>query len=245
MSIQHRGSNAGGTRPKSEAASLRVRSPGSLSAWAANSWVEPEASSVRDRLLLAALLAVGRHGYSRFTVGHVVELAGAARGTFYKHFADKTDCFAQAYAAIAETFAARIFVAAGAAPDWRGGVRAGLAEALGLLASEPVVARAVLIESEGAGTRVQTKYAKLTNRFAAALDAARGETVPYRPAQAGTFVVGGIREVVVARLRSGEAAQLPDLLPGLVQFALLPYFGEQIAWAELNAATVRREGDGE
>lgn len=179
------------------------------------------------------------------TVRQVVESAGTAKGTFYKHFSDKADCFAQAYAATAETFAARIAVAAGATPDWRQGVRAGLAELLDLVAAEPVVARAVLIGSEGAGNSVQIRYAKLTNRFAAALDAARGETLPYRPPQAGTFVVGGIREVVVARLRRGETERLADLLPGLVQFALLPYFGEQIAWEELKAATGRREGDGE
>ena len=56
---------------------------------------------------------------------------GGANGSYY--FADKADCFALAYAAIAETFATRIFAAAGAAPDWRGGVRAGLGEALALL----------------------------------------------------------------------------------------------------------------
>lgn len=243
--MQREGSIGGGRRPTGDATSPQVRSRSSLSAGAANSWVEPEPRSTRDRLLLAALLAVGKHGYSQFTVRQVVESAGAAKGTFYKHFSDKADCFAQAYAATAETFAARIVVAAGATPDWRQGVRAGLAELLDLVAAEPVVARAVLIESEAAGNSVQIRYAKLTNRFAAALDAARGETLPYRPPQAGTFVVGGIREVVVARLRSGETERLADLLPGLVQFALLPYFGERIAWEELKAATGRREGDGE
>jgi AcrR family transcriptional regulator len=218
----------------------------SSSSTLATRWIESDAISASERLRLAALLAAGEQGYGQFTVRQVIESAGTAKGTFYKHFSDKADCFAQAYTSAIETFAAQIFAAAGAAPDWRGGVRAGLAELLNLVASDPIVARAVLIAPEAAGARVQARYAEQANRFATALDTARGETLPYRPPQAGTFVLGGIREVVVSRLRSDEEEWWAGLLPGLVQFALLPYFGEQVAWEELKAAaTMREEGDGE
>jgi AcrR family transcriptional regulator len=205
---------------------------------------EARVEVVRRRLLDAALRCAGELGYANFAVRHVVTSAGTSRATFYTHFTDKADCFAQAHAAAAEDLAARIFAAAGAAPDWRQGVRAGLAELLDRVAAKPVLARAVLIDAQSAEAGERVHCAKLTNRIAVALDAARGETVPYRPAQAGTFVVGGIRDVVVARLLSGETGQLADLLPGLVQFALLPYFGEQIAWEELNAASVVAGGEG-
>lgn len=201
--------------------------------------------NARQRLLEAALKCASELGYLNFGVRHIVTSARTSRATFYANFADKADCFTHAHAAAAEYFADRIFAAAGAAPKWRVGVRAGLAEMLDLVASEPVVARAVLIEPECAGSRVQEHCVELANRFAMALDAGRGEPVPHRPPQTGSYVVGGIRDVVVARLRSGENERWVDLLPGLLQFALLPYFGEQVAWQEFNSARLMlRRGDG-
>jgi AcrR family transcriptional regulator len=207
-----------------------------------SSRVELGAKSARQRLLEAALQCASEHGYLNFGVGQIVSSARTSRATFYTHFADKADCFTQAYAAGTEYFAERIFAAAGAAPEWRLGVRAGLAELLELVGSDPVVARAVLIEPEAAGAAVQEHYRRLADRFAAALDAGRGEPLPHRPPQAGSYVVGGIREVIVARLRSGESGRWADLLPGLVQFALLPYFGERVAWEEFNAARLTLRG---
>lgn len=207
-----------------------------------SSRAELGAKSARQRLLEAALQCASERGYLNFGVHHIVSSARTSRATFYANFADKADCFTQAYSAATEFFADRIFAAAGAAPEWRLGVRAGLAELLALIASDPIVARAVLIEPEAAGGRVQERYAKLANRFAAALDAGRGEALPHRPRQAGNYVVGGIREVVVARLRSGESERWADLLPGLVQFALLPYFGEVVAWEEFNATSLMLRG---
>jgi AcrR family transcriptional regulator len=210
-----------------------------------SSRAEPGAKSARQRLLEATLQCASERGYLNFGVRHIVSSARTSRATFYTHFDDKADCFTQAYAAATEYFADRIFAAAGAAPEWRLGVRTGLAELLDLVASDPVVARAVLIEPEAAGGRVQEHYRELASRFAAAFDAGRGEALPHRPPQAGSYVVGGIREVVVAQLRSGASERWADLLPGLLQFALLPYFGEQVAWEEFRNASEAVEEGGE
>ncbi len=209
---------------------------------------ELRAEFVRQRLMAATLQCAGELGYPNFAVRHVIAATRTSRATFYKHFTDKADCFAQAHAAATEDLAARIFAAAGAESDWRSGVRAGLAKLLELVAAEPETARALLIETQAAGKPMRARCAKLTARFAAALDAARGEELPHQPQQAGTYVVGGVSEVVVARLRSGETDRLGELLPGLVQFALLPYFGEQAADQERTAAVEwaarRRGGEG-
>ena len=42
-------------------------------------------------------LVSGELGYEQVAVKHVIERAQASRATFYKHFEDREDCFAQAY----------------------------------------------------------------------------------------------------------------------------------------------------
>ena len=51
----------------------------------------------RLRLTLAMIDAVGHSGYRATTVADVIVAAGASRKTFYKHFADKQECFLAAY----------------------------------------------------------------------------------------------------------------------------------------------------
>jgi len=48
----------------------------------------------REQILAAALDAFGRGGYHGTHVQHVVEAAGVARGTFYRHFKSKHEVFA-------------------------------------------------------------------------------------------------------------------------------------------------------
>ena len=55
----------------------------------------------RLRLLVAMADLVGRDGYAATTVANVLELAGISRKAFYKHFANKQECFLAAYDAIA------------------------------------------------------------------------------------------------------------------------------------------------
>jgi hypothetical protein len=42
-------------------------------------------------------------------------------------------------------------------------------------------------------------------------------------------LMGGIATLVARRLKAGEAARLPDLLPDLVELALAPYLGREQA----------------
>ncbi len=55
-----------------------------------------------------------------------------------------------------------------------------------------------------------------------------GRTAP-SPLIAET-IVGGIYETVYRRIARGDTAELPTLLPDLVESALLPYVGEQRAF---------------
>src|SRR5262245_22536699 len=84
----------------------------------------------RERILEAMLLASGELGYEQVAVRHVIERAQTSRATFYKHFQDREDCFAQAYGETGEWLYRRMIGAAERRGAWREGLRAALAELL-------------------------------------------------------------------------------------------------------------------
>ncbi len=82
----------------------------------------------RERLLEAMLLVSGELGYEQVAVKHVIERARASRATFYKHFEDREDCFAQAHHDASEWLYRRLIGAAKRQQSWREGLRAAMAE---------------------------------------------------------------------------------------------------------------------
>src|SRR3954451_23499013 len=77
----------------------------------------------RERLLEGMLLVSGERGYEQISVQDVIERASTSRATFYKHFEDKEDCFAQAYHEAAEWLYTRLSSLAQRQPSWREGLR--------------------------------------------------------------------------------------------------------------------------
>ena len=194
----------------------------------------------RERLLEAMLLVSGELGYERVAVKHVIERAGASRATFYKHFEDREDCFAQAHLGASEWLYRRLIGAARRQPSWREGLRAAMAELLEFCANQPEIAKALFVEVHAAGPRALAQRADLMERLSRALDSARRE-IPSRqapPPVTSTFMVGAIDTLVCAKLMDGDAKRAPEMLPGLLHFVVMQYFGDKAAWEEMTAASV-------
>ena len=194
----------------------------------------------RERLLEAMLLVSGEIGYEQVAVKHVIERAKASRATFYKRFEDREDCFAQAYHDASEWLYQRLIGAAKRQPTWREGLRAAMAELLEFCANQPAIAKAIFVEVHAAGERSLTQRRDLMERLSRALDSARRE-IPTRqapPPVTSTFMVGAIDTLVCAKLMDGDAAKAPEMLPGLLYFVVMQYFGETAAWEEMTAAPV-------
>lgn len=106
----------------------------------------------RARLLGAMVALVGESGYSALTVRRLSRLAGVSTGTFYAHFANIEDCFAQTYDLLMMTALDRAGSAMSSAKgDWQAGLRAGLACLLSDLARHPAAGRLAFIEIFCAG----------------------------------------------------------------------------------------------
>jgi AcrR family transcriptional regulator len=192
----------------------------------------------RERLLEAVLLVSGERGYEHISVQDVIERAQASRATFYKHFEDKEDCFTQAYRDAAGWLYQRLVGTAKRQPGWREGLRAGMAELLEFCANQPSLARALFVEAHAAGGAALAEHDLLMERLSRAIDGARRE-IPTRqapPPVTATFMVGAIETLVRAKLMSDEPETAPEMLPGLLHFVVMQFYGEDAAWEEMTAA---------
>ena len=194
----------------------------------------------RERLLEAVLLVSGEIGYERVAVQDVIERAKASRATFYKHFDDKEDCFVAAYTEATEWLYQRLEAVAKREPSWKEGLRAALAELLEFCANRPAIARAVFVEAPAAGGDAMAQHDLLMERLSRAIDGARREisTRQAPPPITAAFMVGAIETLVRTKLMSDEPETAPDLLPGILHFVVMQFFGEQAAWEELTAAPI-------
>jgi AcrR family transcriptional regulator len=198
----------------------------------------PGSRPPRERILEAILVASGELGYEQVAVRHVIERAQTSRATFYKHFEDREDCFAQAYADAGEWLYRRMIGAAKRQDSWREGLRAALAELLEFCANQPAIAKALLVEVHAAGERPLVTRRELMERLSRALDSARREisTRQAPPPVASDFIVGAIDTLLSAKLLDGDAERAPEMLPGLLHFVVMQYLGENAAWEEMAAA---------
>jgi AcrR family transcriptional regulator len=179
--------------------------------------------------------AVGAEGYAAASVRAVLDRTGVHRQAFFDNFADKLDCYLQAYDSGIERIEALVREAAAGAGDWRLELRAGMAAVLGLLDSEPDLGRALLVEVHAAGPRALAKRDTALRRFGAYLDRARlaGDGGVSAPTIAPEAVAAGIHSVLHIRLASRRDGSYARLLPELMYIAVLPYYGVDAATREL------------
>lgn len=184
------------------------------------------------------LEAVGAEGYALASVRSVLSRTDLYRQAFYDHFADKQDCYLQAYDHGVERIETRVRAAAEGASSWRAALRTGLRALLDFLEAEPDVGRALLVEVHAAGPEALAKRDAAVRRFGAYLDQARSDGASAAPAIAAEAVAAGIHSVLHARLAAHEDDGISRLLPEFMYIAVLPYFGAEAASAEMNGGAI-------
>jgi AcrR family transcriptional regulator len=105
----------------------------------------------RLRVIAAMLRLLPPRGYSQTTIGDVTREAGVSRSAFYAQFASKEECFLATYDLAGEWLCEHVERAVGAGDEWPLRVRAGVAEALRLLAANPSLAHLVAVDALAAG----------------------------------------------------------------------------------------------
>jgi AcrR family transcriptional regulator len=198
----------------------------------------------RRRILRATAELVAKRGFQGTTNELIVRRARVGYSTFYKHFADKEECLLALFEETSRAVEARLREVYQQEPGpWSHKAAAVLRALFVLIAADPVVAKACLVETLSAGPPAVAAYEAALKSFDPMLRPGRelnprGEQLP---ATLEDTIAGGVLWVAYQRLIVGEADKLAGLLPETVEFVLTPYIGEEeavrVAQAALSVAT--------
>ena len=187
------------------------------------------AQNQRDRLIVGLTEVLYEMGYQKTTVSLIGARASVSKSDFYKHFESKDDCFFAAYEVAIERIRKVVVDACAGHPkaEWSPRVRDGVTALLDFLAGDPALASISLVEGLRAGRGVYDRYQAAVESFVPYLREGAPNTPDGEPVPAATdeAVVGGIASLLGRRVLAGEAEQVDQLLPDVLEFALTPYLG--------------------
>jgi AcrR family transcriptional regulator len=188
---------------------------------------EQVADSQRTRLLRATVELVTERGFGQVTLSDLVGRAGVARSTFYEYFADKQQCFLEAYDYASDRVIEYVLADGPPSPgEFATPVHAYVARLLALCIEEPTLVRLVAADAGGLGPAAAMRQRAARERLADCLVAARAFDVRDEPSLApishlrAVAIVGAITEVLQHTLSESGPDALPALRPELTRISL-------------------------
>jgi len=180
----------------------------------------------RQRLVDAVPRAVAERGYEAMSVADIVKAAAVSRNAFYNNFGDKQECFAAAHEACQERLLAILEQPCDRRASVEERVETALGAALGMLASEPEVARLLFVEAPSASTAIAAlRYHEWLRRYGTLLRSAVPEAASKSSlaVEIDQVIVGGIATRLASEVLQGRATQLRILTPHLLEYVLAFY----------------------
>jgi AcrR family transcriptional regulator len=189
------------------------------------------AQNQRDRLFEAMVAAVADKGYGEVTVADVLRLSGVSRRTFYDLFANKEECFLEAYDRVVGQLVKQVTEAFTGGDNWAERMRDGLRVLLDTLSTHPDAARVGLVEILAAGPAALERYDRAMRGFVPLLEQGREESRygAQLPPNISEAVLGGMAQFLYLSVLKGETATLSESLDELLFFALVPFLGHESA----------------
>ena len=183
----------------------------------------------RERILVGMAEIVAKRGYHGATIEHIVTRAGVSRATFYEYFDNREDCLLAVFDEAAVELQRRMKTAAAEADEWPDQVRAALAAFLEYAVANPALARTCIVESVTVGPVAMERYERALRTFVPLFRIGRkvGEANGELPDELEDLIIGGLVWMVHRRLLRNEIDEIRALLPTMMEFALVPYMGEQ------------------
>jgi AcrR family transcriptional regulator len=172
---------------------------------------------------------VAKRGFAA-TVTEVCRAAKVSTRAYYEHFADKEECFMATFDCGVGLLQGRVSKAYAQPASWPVRMRRGLEELLHLLAAEPAFANLAIVEMLAAGPRGRERVRKLLQNFQRFFDdAPRQPGQPRVPPVAVEAVVAGVFGLLFNYVSTKRTTDLPDLLPEIAYFVLVPFIGPRVA----------------
>jgi AcrR family transcriptional regulator len=199
------------------------------------------ADPARRRIAAAAISLIGSYGYAATSVAMICERARTRRSHFDRCFAGKEDCFLTIHDEVGSELCERVDAAHEGAASWHDRLWAAGWAAMRFFGEDPIRARFLIVEVNGAGSGAQQRRDRILQGLAEIVDGGRGEAEEGRTVSRCTaeIVSGAIYGTVLGRIEAGAVERGEDFLPELVYMAVLPYLGSQAAEDELLVQSLR------
>jgi len=196
---------------------------------------EAVAATQRDRLFDGLVHTVARKGYANATVTDICMAAGVTRPAFYALFEGKDNAFLCTYRHGTGVLLQMMEQAYHGAPDWRRGQRAALSVLLEVLAAVPAFATMAIVEIDSVGPAARRERDQVLRRFHQFFNEVPEEARSAVPGELVDTIVGGVYHTIHTYVAEGRVAELPELLPTLTYFVLVPFLGREEAARELRS----------
>jgi AcrR family transcriptional regulator len=187
----------------------------------------------RGRILRALASCMAEKGYQATTISDIARAGRVSKTVVYAHFRDKEHCLLELYSRATDRVLETVRAAQADAAElpWRDRLRIVVASYLHTLAGGPAVAWAALVEVQAAGRSALTLRRDVIDRYVDLLCGVAAELAERHPDEVRLIsrplvlaAVGGINELMLARVERGEAERLPedagvaaDVLIGLLE----------------------------
>ena len=175
----------------------------------------------RGRILWGLAACVAEKGYQATTIADIARAARVSKTVVYAHFRDKEHCLLELYARANDNVLATVQEAQEEARvaglPWRDRLRAAIGAYLEALAAGPAVAWAALVEVQAAGRPALALRRGMIDRYVDLISEvtdglAREFPDEVRPLSRELVLaaVGGINELILARVERGEAELIAE-----------------------------------
>lgn len=177
----------------------------------------------RERMAVAVAELVHEDGVNELTTTRMVARARMSRLSFYKLFADKTECLAYCCEFAGDRLAGPVLVAAQDPELWPAPLERAIGALLEAAAEQPLLAELCFVHSAALLPRgSEVGHQAIVEALAAVVargQEKRGAGGP-PPAEETEFVASAVASIVAQRIRAGEVASLPARADELVALAV-------------------------
>jgi AcrR family transcriptional regulator len=175
----------------------------------------------RGRILRALATCMVEKGYRATTIADIAREARVSKTVVYAHFRDKEHCLLELYSRATDhvllTLSRAQEESRAAGLPWRARIRAVIGAYLEALAAGPAMAWAAVVEVQAAGSSALALRRAVLDRYVDLLAAGAAELADRHPDEVRPIdrrlivaAIGGINELILARVERGEAAHLAD-----------------------------------
>jgi len=187
----------------------------------------------RVRLMVAFTELLADRGYAGVRIGDIASRATVSSQSFYELFASKEACALAAYDHFVELLARHAPIDLASSESWRDYIQAVLRGFFGALAADPVVARAFMLEIDGAGATARERRREAVARlaevsvFAQETLRKKDPLLKRRSFSVHLALLYGVRQLTCDLLETTESPDFEELIPALLDWIVTGWYGAQ------------------